>query len=246
MLTQHGEGVRQLQVSLFRLDGKVHHIEAGTSRPLRDPLAIARLFHERLEAKNTSEDDAIETGYGFDLIRLAALHVERKDQEQTHWDEPLQDQNELAGLIDRLGARLGLRRVTRLQFQDTHIPEFAVHSVPAANFKPSSKQALLPASSGALPSRPNRLLQKPERIETIASVPDGPPLRFRWRRVMHEVIAIEGPERIAAEWWKNESALTRDYFRAEDSKGERFWLYREGLFNRESMQPRWFMHGFFA
>src|SRR4029077_19806703 len=33
---------------------------------------------------------------------------------------------ELAHLIDRLGARFGLRRVTRLIPQDTHIPEFAV------------------------------------------------------------------------------------------------------------------------
>ncbi len=98
----------------------------------------------------------------------------------------------------------------------------------------------------ALPSRPIRLLQRPEPIETIAGVPDGPPLRFRWRRVMHEVAAIEGPERIAPEWWNDETALTRDYFRAEDSEGHRFWLFREGLFNGETARPRWFMHGLFA
>ncbi len=38
---------------------------------------------------------------------------------------------ELAHLIDRLGARFGLRRVTRLVPQDTHIPEYAVATVPA-------------------------------------------------------------------------------------------------------------------
>ena len=32
----------------------------------------------------------------------------------------------------------------------------------------------------------------------------------------HDISAIEGPERIAPEWWKHEeAALTRDYFRAE-------------------------------
>ena len=54
-------------------------------------------------------------------------------------------------------------------------------------------------------------------IEAIAEIPDGPPLRFKWRRVLHEIAAIEGPERIAAEWWRND-ALTRDYFHAEDTR----------------------------
>ncbi len=81
--------------------------------------------------------------------------------------------------------------------------------------------------------------------EAIASVPDGPPLRFRWRRVLHEVAAVEGPERIAPEWWKNSQSFTRDYFRAEDRDGQAFWLYRDGLY-RETAEPRWFMHGLFA
>ena len=29
---------------------------------------------------------------------------------------------------------------------------------------------------------------------------------------------------------------TRDYFRAEDSEGRRFWIYREGLWGRETMR----------
>ena len=58
--------------------------------------------------------------------------------------------------------------------------------------------------------------------------------------------AIEGPERIAPEWWKTEASdRTRDYFRAEDVDGQRFWLFREGLYH-EATEPRWFLHGFFA
>ena len=100
------------------------------------------------------------------------------------------------------------------------------------------------APSLTLPERPIRLLQRPEPVETIAGVPDGPPVRFLWRRVTHHVAAIEGPERIAAEWWKG-AGPTRDYFRAEDTAGQRFWLYREGLYG-EVQAPRWFMHGLFA
>jgi protein ImuB len=96
------------------------------------------------------------------------------------------------------------------------------------------------------PSRPLRLFARPEPIEALAEVPDGPPLRFRWRRVLHNVAAIEGPERIAAPWWRGAHAPTRDYFRAEDTEGRRFWLYREGLWGRETGQAKWFVHGLFG
>ena len=74
-----------------------------------------------------------------------------------------------------------------------------------------------PGAAGA-PARPLRLFVRPEPIEALAEVPDGPPLRFRWRRVLHDIAAIEGPERIAAPWWRRVGAPTRDYFRAEDLK----------------------------
>ena len=41
-------------------------------------------------------------------------------------------------------------------------------------------------------------------------------------------------------------APTRDYFRAEDALGRRFWLYREGLYGRETTQAKWFVHGVFG
>ena len=102
--------------------------------------------------------------------------------------------------------------------------------------------------------RPLRLFERPEEIKVIAQVPDGPPARFVWRRATHAVVRAEGPERIAMEWWRPQgSPLTRDYFRVEDENGLRFWLYRDGLYDREieqeagrAVQPCWFMHGLFA
>ncbi len=245
LLRRHGEGARRLDASLFGVDGRVKHLSAGTSRPLRDPRMIARLFREKIEAAcaNADGDDPLEAGFGFDVLRLSALAVDRQDEEQANWLAPVEDSQDLADLIDRLGARLGLRRVTRLSLVDTHWPEFAVAAVPA------SSTQMVPdphPASEEREHRPIRLLQHPEPIETIASVPDGPPIKFRWRRVLHEIAAIEGPERIAPEWWKNEAALTRDYFRAEDNAGRRFWLFREGLYETETARPRWFMHGLFA
>ena len=58
---------------------------------------------------------------------------------------------------------------------------------------------------------------------------------------------VEGPERIAMEWWRDEAghALMRDYFRVESREGVRVWLYREWPRDPE-LSTRWFMHGVFA
>ena len=61
--------------------------------------------------------------------------------------------------------------------------------------------------------------------------------RFVWRRATHAVVRAEGPERVAMEWWRAQGEmLTRDYFRVEDEAGLRFWLYRDGLYDREIVQ----------
>lgn len=100
---------------------------------------------------------------------------------------------------------------------------------------------------GEPPARPLQLFEPPQPIETLAEVPDGPPMRFRWRRVLHEIARAEGPERIAPEWWRDGPAEPmRDYYRVEDAQGRRFWLFRAGLYERGSAPPRWFLHGLFA
>ena len=126
MLERRGEGARRLQVALFRTDGKVYRSEVGTGAPLRDPGRIRALFGERLAALG----EACDPGFGFDVVRLAALATERCDPVQTGLAAP-DHSAELAHLVDRLGARFGLRRVTRPVPQDSHIPEFAVAAVAA-------------------------------------------------------------------------------------------------------------------
>jgi protein ImuB len=278
VLERRGEGARLLQVALFRTDGAVHRLEIGTGAPLRDAARVRRLFEDRLATLG----DACDPGFGYDVIRLSALLTERCDPVQTGFAARSQAGDshgeELAHLIDRLGARFGLRRICRLMPQDTHIPEFAVAAVPAHAVgrhpevraaasreprratarvlqRPSSFEAPLreapqddDTQDSLSPIRPLRLFERPEPVEAIAEVPDGPPVRFRWRHVLHEVAHAEGPERIAMEWWRDASgrALTRDYFRIESRAGARVWLYREGLYSRETERPRWYLHGLFA
>ena len=89
------------------------------------------------------------------------------------------------------------------------------------------------------------------RSEPVAEVPDGPPRQFRWRRILHDVARMEGPERIAPEWWRRREGagknggLTRDYYRIEDVRGRRFWIFRHGLYD-EADRPAWYVHGLFA
>ena len=64
--------------------------------------------------------------------------------------------------------------------------------------------------------------------------------------VLASVALAEGPERIAPEWWLKPDALTRDYYRVEDSEGRRFWLFRAGFYSQKGPPPGWFMHGIFA
>lgn len=248
LLERRGEGARLLQVALFRTDGKVYRLEAGTGEPLRDPGRIKRLFVERL----ATAGDECDPGFGYDMVRLSALVSERLDPAQSGLAGENR-QSELAHLVDRLSARFGARRLTRLVPNDTHIPEFAVTAVPAQMAGGLSFVAPVVSQDSLVPARPVRLFSRPQVIDVIAEVPDGPPARFHWRRMMHEVIASEGPERIAMEWWRDVEghALTRDYFRVESKEGVRAWVYREGLYGREmkhqpDWRPRWYLHGLFA
>jgi protein ImuB len=125
---------RLLQVALFRADGKVPRLEIGTAAPVRDPAKVRRLFAERLAALG----DACDPGFGFDMVRLAALVTEPQELTQSGLAAP-DHGAELSHLIDRFGARFGLRRIVRLVPQDTHIPEFAVAAIPAHESPPPEK-----------------------------------------------------------------------------------------------------------
>ena len=96
------------------------------------------------------------------------------------------------------------------------------------------------------------LARRPEPIDVTALMPDEPPRQFQWRRHAHRVVRVEGPERIADEWWRprgngrtmpaNIVPPVRDYYRVEDNDGARFWLFRDGIQNT----AKWFLHGFCA
>jgi protein ImuB len=242
-LDRAGLGARTIEAHFFRVDGAVKRIAVGTSRPLRDPQALALLFHEKLSSLG---EDGLDTGYGFDLIRLGASAVEpvasHQAALQTNGAIAKSSEAALALLVDRLGARLGFSRVVRLHNSNQHLPEEAMVERPALRGVETGEATF---GDEADLSRPLKLFDRPEPIETIATVPDGPPARFKWRRTTHVIAAIEGPERIAAPWWAEPTPI-RDYFHVEDAEGRRFWLFREGIYVADLERPRWFLHGLFG
>ncbi len=324
-----GVGARLIELALFRVDGVVSRVAVGTGRPLRAPKRIGALFREKF----TRLGDALDAGFGFDMVRLAVAEAAPLSLTQIDLDGGGDAASDLDGLIDRIGARLGSHTVGRLAPCDSHIPEraetfvdygessdippslslphkgrgdarqsrsasgadrdlsspptpilmtqpqpsppppksdvsdFGSHEskhgqarvwwgrasglggaggLAAETLRPEGRGVVLGEHDSSEPiSRPLRLFARPEPVEAIAEVPDGPPARFRWRRTLYRVARAEGPERIAAEWWRDDD-LTRDYFRVEDLAGHRFWLFREGLYGRETTAPRWYLHGVFA
>ena len=250
-MERQGKGARRLEALFFRTDGAVRSLSVETGQPVTKPAMIDRLFRERLDALA----DPLDPGFGFDLVRLSASRTEIVVQQQRDLDANAHNNDELSALIDRIAARIGGRRVVVYLPQDTHLPERAVWSATAQHHLAVAALAQWPEPVAQEPPlRPLRLFERPERIEVpFAQVPDGPPARFTWRRMLYIVNRAEGPERIAMEWWKQAEGPTRDYFRIEDDLGLRFWIYRNGLYGseidpatQEPVPPGWFVHGLFA
>jgi protein ImuB len=239
-LEEKQQGARRLTLTLHRVDGTRQHLAIGTSRPSRDPAALGRLFAEHLER--------IDPGFGVEVMALAAPLSERLSALQivlgrlppprpaAAVDPPaLAADADLAPLLDRLGNRLGFSALGRPAPRLSHLPEQAATLAPP----------LAPARTAwpATAPRPLRLLSRPE---PVAAEPGTPPAWFDWRGRRRRIARAEGPERIAAEWWRRPAAPDgpgeRDYYRLEDADGRRFWLYRE----TGAAPARWYLHGLFA
>jgi protein ImuB len=255
-------GARRLALTLYCSDGSTIVIRAGLSRPSRSSEHMLMLLREKL-----ADSDA---GFGVDLMVLAARAVEPLTANQadlavlTAGAARPAPAVAIGELVDRLMSRLGTAAVFQLQPAASHLPERAQQrqsvltpSAPPVDSDPGRR----------LPPRPIFLFDPPQPIAVMAGLPDGPPARFRWRRCLHEVALATGPERIAPEWWR-EIGLTRpsrprDYYAVEAYGGDRYWVFREGLYSGIGLQeedsetederrlpawylPAWYLHGIFA
>ncbi len=140
-LAREGIGARRLDLAFHRVDGRVERICLGAARPSRDPRHLAALFKERL--------DTVDPGLGVEDMILAAFAVEPLGPEQIglphHRPSPHPGPPPHAGeggvgagattsavapLLDRLGNRLGLEALSRIEPRESHIPERASVGAP--------------------------------------------------------------------------------------------------------------------
>lgn len=226
-------GARRLSLAGFRVDGSVGVASVATAIPSREPKHLQRLLANKAAM--------LDPEFGFDAFALTAEWTEALDAAQDSLVEEPSGTRELARLVDRLTVKLGPRAVCRPQLFESHLPERASGWVAAVRF------AALRSEKAKI-DRPERLLDRAEAIDVIYATPEGMPRRFVWRRAVHDIARVEGPERIAPEWWRQpSSARLRDYYRVEDAEGRRYWIYREGLIgDGRGGLPAWFIHGLFG
>jgi protein ImuB len=228
------QGVRRLELALWRVDGEVLIRLLEFAAATRDPAHIARLFAGKL--------DDVDAGFGLELLRLRAPWTEALALAQGDFEARPAPGTSLSECIDRLTVRLGEKAVRRPVAHASHIPERAQRWQPPLAPEPASQGQL------AFHQRPLKLLDRAEPIAVLYATPDGFPQRFRWRGQVHEVARVEGPERIAPEWWREKSTVRlRDYYRIEDGEGRRYWIYRHGLAgDGRGGAPEWFLQGLCA
>ncbi|MFL6752812.1 MAG: DUF6504 family protein [Sphingomicrobium sp.] len=267
-LQQRHLGARRLSLTGFRVDGSIAVASVATAIPSREPKHLQRLLADKAAALNPE--------FGFDAFALTADWTEELGAAQDSLVEEPGGEREVARLVDRLTVKLGPRAVRRPQAEESHLPEQASGWVAAVSSSPRAQLGgrgtierrfdgggvgakplhHSTSSSGPPPQpsareelrRPSRLLDRPEAIDVIYATPEGMPRRFVWRRAVHDIARVEGPERIAPEWWRQpSSARLRDYYRIEDGAGRRYWIYREGLIgDGRGGAPNWFIHGLFG
>ena len=229
-----GLGARRVDLIVSRIDNTIATVRVGMALPARDAKRLTRMLSDKIEK--------IDPGFGIERMRLCAVMAEPLDAEQMLSTLIDDGDPDVSALVDLLSNRMGQQSLYRMAPVASDVPERSFRKV-----------APMSEDDGAdWPSRwprPTRLLAHPELIETMALLPDHPPVWFTWRGIRRKVKAADGPERIFGEWWKRDEELTavRDYFRVEDEAGERYWIYRAG----DGEDPatgshRWYLHGVFG
>jgi protein ImuB len=191
---------------------------------------LFKLFESKLSG--------IEPALGIELFVLEAPRVEdHLPRQEKLWERSggLEDLR-LSELIDRLGGRLGMRTIKRYLPDEHYWPERSIKLATSIIEEPSSQWR-------TDKPRPLELFEMPERIEVTAPIPDYPPMLFRRKGKVHNIVKADGPERIEQEWWMQQGQH-RDYYYVEDEEGKRYWIFRLGHYDDKKFQ--WFLHGIFA
>ncbi len=203
-LEERGLGVRRSDLVAHRVDNTRQSVRAGLQKPVRDPSRLSKLLCDQIEK--------IDPGFGIERLDLVAVMAEPLQERQVASSLIEEQVVDITPLIDVLGNRG--QRLYRMTPVASDVPERSLRRIsPSADDTGVDWAVKWP--------RPSRLLAQPEPIETIAVLPDQPPVVITWRGKRRRVVSADGPERIFGEWWlrPREMEAVRDYFVIEDVRG---------------------------
>lgn len=160
-LEKKGLGARRLDLLFHRVDNRIEAIRVGTAVPVREARRMTRLLTDRIET--------VDPGFGIELMTLTATLAEPLRDRQTISSLVEPEEPDISDLIDVIANRLGSSRLYRFAPVESDVPERSVKRVPPT----------APDDGGSWPGdwpRPSRLLTPPEPIDTMALLPDNPPV----------------------------------------------------------------------
>ncbi|MDP4289757.1 MAG: DNA polymerase Y family protein [Bacteroidota bacterium] len=228
-LAKEGKGLRSGIFICHRIDGKTVQISIGTNRASCNAEHLFKLFELKIPT--------LEPALGIELFELEASLVEEvSETQESLWATENTDHKAISELLDRIAGKVGMNAIHRYLPQDRYWPELSIREATTLNEKPETDWCTERL-------RPLHLLAHPEPVEVMVPLPDYPPVHFRYKGKLYNIVKADGPERIEQEWWI-QTGPPRDYYQLEDENGARYWLFRLGLYDGES--PKWFLHGYFA
>ena len=224
-LQKHQAQVASLEFGFHHLRKPITIERINLVAPTYEAERISRLFLGKLETVSLPDPVislSLTTGSIEPMVGLnTALFQNRA---------PAAVRATMGELIERLRLRFGAEDIYGVASVEEHRPERAWSKCP----DPLQRDVLSSASNASQsPLRPLWILPSPVRLSSTAE--GGPQHEGR------SALRLEsGPERIEAGWWQGRD-ISRDYYIAFGSKGEKLWIYRDRCSDRG-----WFLHGLFG
>lgn len=206
-------GTAELSWILHHEKGAKTRFELRLVAPTRDLNHLHNLLRERLERLTLVAP-----------VYEVELHVEHLVLLEENTEPLLHSRDEKTArdwqpLVERLVARLGRDAISGLQMVADHRPEWAWRYCAPGENTPMALD---------FEQRPLWLLDNPQRLE------------IRQQQLYRQgyLRLLVGPERIESGWWDKD--VQRDYFIAENTQGQRYWIFRE-----IGGEGKWYVHGIF-
>ena len=227
------EGVTRLRLQLCGETEGVTCFEQGTMHASNSTQHLLDILMLRLERERIPE--------GLHTIRITVVETSPLDvrQRTLFGDDKAPVDLEFHRLLDRLSTRLGPQAVVQPEIQQEPLPENSIRHRPSLQTSATEKTfpETIDTEERPASSRPLCLFA-PTPIAVVSIVPDGPPVRFEWQGRTYGIARCTETEHIRTDWWAESGIVVRNYFRAETTAGERFWLFRDSC-------GAWFLHGVF-